>query len=102
MKSNELGVAEVMKALNELRQQVSQLTQRVAALEQAAVDPPSAAGKPAEGLSEETILAISAAIAAFMGKRPHIRQIRLLGSATWAQQGRATIQASHVLNVRHG
>ena len=50
-----------------------------------------------EGLSEELILVISSAVAAFLGKKPHIRQIRLQGSATWAQQGRVTIQASHVL-----
>ena len=55
-----------------------------------------------EGLSEELVLVISAAIAAFLGKRPHIRQIRLLGSAAWAQQGRTTIQASHALPVKHG
>ena len=45
-------------------------------------------------------LGISAAIAAFLGKKPHIRQIRLLGSAAWSQQGRLTIQASHALGAR--
>jgi methylmalonyl-CoA carboxyltransferase large subunit len=54
------------------------------------------------GLSEELLLVISAAIAAFLGKKPHIRQIRLLGSAAWPQQGRVTIQASHALSVHHG
>ena len=63
-------------------------------------DGPAAA--KAEGLSEELVLVISAAIAAFLGKKPHIRQIRLLGSAAWAQQGRVTIQASHALSVHHG
>jgi methylmalonyl-CoA carboxyltransferase large subunit len=62
------------------------------------VQPPAAV----EGLSEELILVISAAIAAFLGKKPHIRQIRLLGSGTWSQQGRVMIQASHDLAVRHG
>ncbi len=42
-------------------------------------------------------MVISAAVAAFLGKRPHIRQIRLLGAAAWAHQGRLTIQASHAL-----
>ncbi len=46
-------------------------------------------------LTEEELLAISAAIAAFMGVRVHIRQIRLLSSRSWAQQGRVSIQASH-------
>jgi methylmalonyl-CoA carboxyltransferase large subunit len=48
------------------------------------------------------VLVICAAFAAFLGKKPRIRQIRLLGSAAWAQQGRVTIQASHVLSVPHG
>ena len=55
-----------------------------------------------EGLSEELVLVISAAIAAFLGKKPHIRQIRLLGASSWAQQGRVTIQASHDFSARHG
>jgi methylmalonyl-CoA carboxyltransferase large subunit len=48
------------------------------------------------------LLVISAAISAYLGKRPHIRQVRLLGSAGWAQQGRVTIQASHSLSIHHG
>jgi methylmalonyl-CoA carboxyltransferase large subunit len=52
---------------------------------------------PAEGLSDEMVLVIGAAVAAFLGKKAPIRQIRLLGSAAWAQQGRVTIQASHNL-----
>jgi methylmalonyl-CoA carboxyltransferase large subunit len=54
-----------------------------------------------EEISEELLLVISAAIAAFLGKRPHIRQIRLLHSGAWAQQGRVSIQASHSLQLRH-
>ena len=53
-------------------------------------------------ISEETLLVISAAIAAFLGVKPHIRQIRLLDGAPWGQQGRVTIQASHTLPVRYG
>ena len=45
----------------------------------------------------EMVLVIGAAVAAFLGKKAPIRQIRLLGSAAWAQQGRVTIQASHNL-----
>ena len=37
-------------------------------------------GPAPEALSEELVLVIGAAVAAFLGKRPHIRQIRLLGS----------------------
>lgn len=52
-------------------------------------------------LPEKLIAVISAAIAAFLGVKPHIRQIRLVSSASWTQQGRVTIQASHDLAVRH-
>jgi methylmalonyl-CoA carboxyltransferase large subunit len=54
-----------------------------------------------ENLSEELVIVISAAIAAYLGKKPRIRQIRLLGGPAWAQQGRVTIQASHALATRH-
>jgi methylmalonyl-CoA carboxyltransferase large subunit len=58
--------------------------------------------KPAsEGLTEELLVVLSAAVAAFLGKKAPIRQIRLLGSAAWAQQGRVSIQASHRLSVHH-
>jgi methylmalonyl-CoA carboxyltransferase large subunit len=100
--------ARVLDALGAIRRELAQLGERVAALEAAAGARPAAATPAAplpaepEGLSEELVLVLSAAIAAFLGKKPHIRQIRLLGTAAWAQQGRATIQASHALPVRHG
>ena len=64
-----------------------------------APSPPPARPAVAEGLSEELILVIGAAIAAFVGKSAHIRQIHLIGSVSWAQQGRVMIQASHALSV---
>jgi methylmalonyl-CoA carboxyltransferase large subunit len=87
--------ADVADALEALRQEVVRLSERVAALEARATPAPPAPA--AEGLSEETLLVISAAIAAFLGKKAPIRQIRLLRSDAWAQQGRTTIQASHAL-----
>ena len=49
------------------------------------------------GITEEELLAISAAIGAYLGVRAHIRQIRLVSTSAWAQQGRVSIQASHRL-----
>jgi methylmalonyl-CoA carboxyltransferase large subunit len=95
-------------ALEALRQEVARLAERVAALEAAAGTPPrpAAPSPPAAvesaGLSEESVLVISAAVAAFLGTKPRIRQIRLVGSAAWAQQGRVTIQASHAIPVKRG
>ncbi len=64
---------------------------------EATVPPPPPEPVKAE-LTDEELLAISAAIAAFMGERVRIKQIRLLGSHSWAQQGRVWIQASHNLH----
>jgi methylmalonyl-CoA carboxyltransferase large subunit len=85
----------IAKALDALRQEVARLGERVAALEARSATP--AQSMPDEELSEEILLVLSAAIAAYLGKRAPIRQIRLLRSDAWAQQGRATIQASHAL-----
>ncbi len=120
MKSEKVDLAEVVQALGALRQEVARLGERVAALEdrgsriedrgskeKVLVDPrssildPRSSSLEAEGLSEELLLVISAAIAAYLGKKAHIRQIRLVGTTAWAQQGRVTIQASHALSARH-
>ncbi len=96
--------AELLAAIAALREEVAALAARVAALEPkapVAAPPAPEARKEQEGIPEEVILAISAAIAAFLGKRPRIRQIRLIGSGAWAQQGRVSIQASHALALRH-
>jgi methylmalonyl-CoA carboxyltransferase large subunit len=107
MKTQTVNPDRVADTLEALRQEVARLSERVAALEKATgsaalttAAPPGPAA--AEGLSEELVLVIGAAIAAFLGKKAHIRQIRLLGTAGWAQQGRTTIQASHILEGRTG
>ena len=92
-------------ALGSLRAELTRLNERLDALESAIGAQPTAPAVPTEATSdhidEATIIAISAAIAAYLGVKPHIRQIRLLSGATWSQQGRVTIQASHNLPVRH-
>jgi methylmalonyl-CoA carboxyltransferase large subunit len=113
MTTEAVDLARLADTLEALRREVGRLNERVAALEatrSAGVPPASGAlaaetaalrqaPPTADGLSEELVLVISAAIAAYLGKKPHIRQIRLLRSDAWAQQGRATIQASHALSV---
>lgn len=104
MKSEPVDLAQVMDSLGELRQEVGRLRERVAALETSAAARPVTNSAPqpfaAEVLSEETVVVIGAAIAAFLGKKPQIREIRLQGGTSWAQLGRAAIQASHALTVR--
>jgi len=116
MKPEKTDSSRVADTLDELRAELKRLGERVTALESAVVTKPGPAVLPArdaaqplaaemaaqpDGLDEETLMVISAAIAAFLGKRAHIRQIQLLGHAAWAQQGRVTIQASHRLAGSH-
>ena len=49
----------------------------------------------AAGITEDELLAISAAVAAYLGVRAHIRQVRLIQSTTWGQIGRLNVHASH-------
>jgi methylmalonyl-CoA carboxyltransferase large subunit len=81
---------EMLAALRELRSEYSRLADRVAALE---------AARSCEG-DESLILAISGAVAAYLGVKARVRQIRLVRSPDWAVHGRASIQGSHRLDVR--
>jgi methylmalonyl-CoA carboxyltransferase large subunit len=103
MESKAREADQVPPWLQSLREEIERLSGRVAALEAAAQAPvPAAAAPPASAeLSPQLVAVIGAAVAAFLGKKAHLRQVRLVGGSSWAQHGRATIQASHVLNVRH-
>lgn len=95
-------------ALTELRTELQSLSARLARLEsvQLALDAtkqptapqPIAAPIVPEAISEELMLVISAAVAAFLGERAHIRQVRLVRSPGWSSVGRVSIQTSHILN----
>ena len=75
----------------EMRAEIAALMQRVQALEQSAA---KAAAAPTP-VTEEDMVAISAAVAAFLGVRARIRQVRLVHSSAWAQVGRMGTHASH-------
>ena len=75
----------------EMREEINALKLRVSALERNAA---LAAATPAAP-SEEDMLAISASVAAFLGVRARIRQVRLVHSSAWAQVGRMGTHASH-------
>jgi len=69
------------------------------------VAPAKAEPQKPEEISQETILVLTAAVAAFLGKRARIRSARLVRttpSSAWAQQGRVFVQASHNLGIVHG
>jgi methylmalonyl-CoA carboxyltransferase large subunit len=109
-------VTELAGTLEQLRAEIANISERMAALEKGhngargavgpvvVAEPAAAAAAPQvrtdsvpAGITEEELLAISAAIGAYLGVRAHIRQIRLLSTNAWAQQGRVSIQASHML-----
>lgn len=108
--------AEIQATLHEILSKMADLADRVARIETAAAKttsvptpatrvetplPKAVATSPVAveaGISEEELIAISAAIAAYLGVRAHIRQIRVIHSPAWAQQGRVTVQASHRLS----
>jgi methylmalonyl-CoA carboxyltransferase 12S subunit len=106
---------EIGELLEQLQAQVTALAQRLELLEAGAKAPvvpavapapapvqaksPAPVAAPAQPApTEEEFLAISAALAAYLGVRLRIKQIRLVSSAAWAQQGRVSIQASHRLH----
>ncbi len=105
MSSDKVNLQQVLDAVEQLREEVRRLDQRIVNLE-ASVSLPASSQPPAshesDSLNEELVLTISAAIAAYLGVKPHIRQIRLLGGATWGESGRATIQASHAARPLNG
>ena len=83
-----------------LRREVSRLKEELASLEKQLPRSNQAASAQAAPIPDDVVIAISSAIAAYLGFKPHIRQIRLIASPPWAQQGRITIQASHILAHR--
>lgn len=71
-----------------------------------AVTPPAPKSEPdiAAEISPEILMVLSAAVAAFFGKKAKIRRARIAaspGNSAWAQQGRVFVQASHNLPTPH-
>ncbi len=102
---------DVIEALKELRADLRALSERIALLESEKKQSPPAAvpvnvtapvaapvpEKTSEAIPEDILLVITAAVAAFLGERVPLRQVRLISTPGWAHQGRVTIQASHNL-----
>ena len=73
----------------ELLETVRELADRIAHLE-ASLEEQEAAGIP-----EEVVVAISAAVAAYLGHRAKVTQLHYRTGAAYAQQGRAVVQGRH-------
>lgn len=78
--------------LAQMRSEIRALGRRVERLE-------GELQKLREPIPEDDIFLLAAAVAAYLGKRAPIRQIRLLSTTTWSQHGRVSIQASRSLNL---
>ncbi len=72
----------------ELKTLVAELLARVQTLEEVAA-------KQHPQVNEDVVLAITAACAAFLGKRATVKQVHLRRGVTWAAQARAAAQESH-------
>jgi methylmalonyl-CoA carboxyltransferase large subunit len=72
---------------------------------QAPVQPEVApAAREAKEISPEILMVLTAAVAAFLGKKARIRRASAMpsmGANSWAQQGRVFVQASHNLPLQH-
>ena len=78
--------------MEQLRSEIRALGRRVEHLE-------DELQKLRQPIPEDDIFLLAAAVAAYLGKRAPIRQIRLLGTTSWSKQGRVSIQASHRLSI---
>jgi methylmalonyl-CoA carboxyltransferase large subunit len=94
--TDELKDGTAQPTVAELLARIEELTRRVEWLEAGRSDGPQV---PTD-LPPDVVLAISAAVAAYLGKRAKVRAIHLSDSATWAQQGRASIMGSHTVTHR--
>ena len=96
-----------METVESLRREVARLSERMSQIEERfhgspdKIGPKEKSPPTKEEFSEELLIAISAAVAAYLGVKPHIRQIRLLSSLPWSHEGRVTIQASKDFAVHH-
>ncbi len=103
MSKTELKVLEA--EIQALRQRIDKLESLLASATKGASEPKQSIGvksPPKQETTTDLVLIISAAVAAFLGKRASIRQIRLTGETPWAMQGRATVQASHGIEFIRG
>ena len=89
MSTGTSGEPPTEQTLAELVEAIRTLTERVDQLEQSLQE------QEAAGVPEEVVLAISAAVAAYLGHRAKVKQVHYRTGAAYAQQGRAVVQGRH-------
>ena len=85
----EQSVAELVEAVRSLSERVAQLEAELAHRRQ-----------QNPGVPEDVAIAISAAVAAFLGHRAKIKQMHYRTGQAYAQQGRVVVQAHHTTRPR--
>ncbi|HEU4512792.1 MAG TPA: hypothetical protein VFR87_06780 [Nocardioidaceae bacterium] len=84
--SAEPTTAELLAAVRTLSERVEQLEAELETLRRRESRP---------GVPDDVVLAISAAVAAFLGHRAKVRQVHYRSGQAWAQQGKAVVQGHH-------
>ena len=82
-------LAELLATVNALAARVESLESELAAVR---------AELPPREVPEEVVIAISAAVAAFLGHRARLKQVHYRASQSWAQQGRDAVQRRNVIH----
>lgn len=91
-------IADILDAVHALSGKLETLTDRVATLETELAE--VRADLSRDEVPEEVVIAISAAVAAFLGHRARLKHVRYRsGRDTWTQHGRAAV---HRPVVRRG
>ena len=78
--------------VEELTATVQTLVARIDSLEQELADVRASIPIP-----EETVLAISAAVAAYLGHKAKLKQIRFRSGDAWTQHGRVAVLGRHIM-----
>lgn len=92
---SEPTLADVLAAVTTLSAQVESLSGRVESLDAALADIREQV--PSQEVPEDVVIAISAAVAAFVGHRARLKQVRYrTGSDAWTQHGRAAVHRRDV------
>lgn len=81
--------------VEELQQQLAELSSRVAALETQVV-----ALRNGEEIPEEDLVAIGAAVAAFFGHKARVRAVRFGRQASWVAATRERVHDRRVPHIR--
>lgn len=82
-------------SLAELLQKVELLSKRVETLE---TELGKVKAVQAADIPEDVLIAIGAAVSAFLGNKAKVKQVHFRTGAAWAQQGRVAVQGHRILH----